>query len=193
MRTPSWRRSVALGLAFELLAGCVASLPPLPPIPQEPLDRLRQSVATIREAAKPIELPEVPDSGPPAQLECKPVPGPPGLWTCRGDPARMGKGQGLFFAFEGSAQALAGHLAAERILRQLVPVLEGRIQERDLALAATMTVLDTMVLMAEEYRTIASVRGEEITRLQRDRIIDRATLLIPVFGIGAGVIYWLAK
>jgi hypothetical protein len=56
-----------------------------------------------------------------------------------------------------------------------------------------MTVLDTMALMAEEYRTIAVVRGDEIARLQRDRIIDRFTLLIPVFGIGAGIVYLLIK
>jgi hypothetical protein len=105
----------------------------------------------------------------------------------------MGKGEGLFFAFDVSAQALAQHLAAERILRQLVPVLEAQVQERDVMLGATMSVLDTLALMAEEYRTIAVVRGDEIARLQRDRIIDRFTLLVPVFGIGVGIIYFLAK
>jgi hypothetical protein len=147
----------------------------------------------MREAVAPIELPKIEDGGPPAQLECKPAPGQPGAWLCRGDPARMGAGQGLFFAFDGSAKSLAEHLAAERILRQLVPVLEARIHERDVMLGATMTVLDTMALMAEEYRTIAVVRGDEIARLQRDRIIDRFTLLIPVFGIGAGIVYLLIK
>lgn len=193
MPTPSWRRCVATGLLSSLLAGCVGHLPPLAPLPMEPLDRLRQSIAAMREAAKPIEIPKVEEGTPPAQLECKPAPGQAGFWLCRGDTTRMGKGQGLFFAFDGSAQALTAHLAAERILRQLVPVLEARILERDVMLGATMTVLDTLALMAEEYRTIAVVRGDEIARLQRDRIIDRFTLLIPVFGIGAGIVYLLAK
>ena len=193
MPTPFWRRSVSLGLVSSLLAGCVSQLPPLPSLPREPLDRLRQSVAAMREAAPPVEFPKIEDGGPPAQLECKPAQGQAGFWLCRGDPQRMGKGQGLFFAFDGSAKSLAEHLAAERILRQLVPVLEARIMERDVMLGATMTVLDTLALMAEEYRTIAVVRGDEIARLQRDRIIDRFTLLIPVFGIGAGIVYLLVK
>ena len=56
-----------------------------------------------------------------------------------------------------------------------------------------LELLETLAVIAEDYRGIALVLGEEITRLQRDRIIDRFTLAIPVFGLAAGIVYVLVK
>lgn len=193
MRTPSWRKSSAIFLVSSLLAGCVGHLPALPPVPREAIDRVRVRVEAMVEASKPPEVPEAKEGPPPAVLECQQSAEDPSLWLCVGDPGRMGKGAGLFFAYDVSGEALRQALASERILRSLVPTLQERLEVRDRMLLTLLDMLDASAAMAGEYRLIAVVRGEEITRLQRDRVIDRITLFVPLAAIGAGIGYLFVK
>lgn len=184
-------KSIVLLLSF-LLSGCVTALPPLPPVPTTPIEKVRQSITVL---TAPSETPVLPDikKGPlPNELDCRRAPQGTGVWICTGGPPDSAGGKGLFFVYEGSAEELRQHLAAERVLRELIPVLQSRLDTRDRALRGMMDLLDTMVLMAEEYRAIAELRGEEITRLQRDRIVDRM-LLIPIVGLGLGAVYLIAR
>lgn len=188
-----WRKSVALSLVSSLLMGCVAALPPLPPVPREPVDRIKAAVSEVTGQPAPEPLPPRVESRPPADLACSQSGEDPTLWLCVGDPARMGQGTGLFFAYDGPAEDLRKLLASERILRELVVVLRERMQVRDQLLVGTVGALEAMTAIADEHRVIAVIRGEEITRLQRDRIIDRFTLMIPVFGLAAGIVYVLVR
>ena len=187
------RRSASLFLVSSLLVGCVPKMAGLPPVPREGLDRLRQSVGRLAAPEKPIDLPERPDGPPPADLACSQAEEDPTLWLCVGDPVRMGGGAGLFFAYDGAGKGLAERLAEGRALRKLAPVLEERIEARNRALLASVEMLEIMALTADEYRTIAVVRGEEIERLQRDRIVDRITLFVPLAAIGAGLGWLFVK
>lgn len=195
----SGRRSGRLGRASEVLmvlvlTGCVGSLPPLPPVPRDPVDRLRASVEGMTERPEVVDLPPPIVGPPPIELACSQAAEDPSLWLCVGDPGRMGDGRGLFFAYEGgSAETLSKLLASERLLRELVQVLRARVDVRDRMLLAQLDLLDTTLAMADEYRMIAVIRGDEITRLQRDRVIDRLTLMVPIFGAVAGGIYFLAR
>jgi len=187
MRGPLFR-GVALLLAVTL-AGCVTALPPLPAVPLAPIEKVRTSITALTAPSPVPPLPEIKTGLPPVELQCQRSSQTPTVWLCTGSSPHAAGGTGLFFAYDGAAEELRQRLATERLLRELIPVLQSRIEVRDRALQSLMDLLDTMVLMAEEYRTLAEIRGVEITRLKRDQILDRITLLVPLVGGIIGAMY----
>ena len=182
------KKSICIGLLTSLLAGC-ASGPPmrqLPPVQTDVAAKLRERIERLEK----IELPPPVETKflPPAELSCKPL-SEPGAYLCKGDPAKMGKGGGLFFAFDGSAQDLSRKLASERLLREMVTILKTRMELRDQTMLALLDALEVSLAMADEYRTIAAFRGEEIDRMRYEKLIDRITMLIPIIGLATGIFF----
>lgn len=186
--TPSVKRFACIFLISNLLLGC-ASGPPmrqLPPVNTDVAAKLRERIERLEKVELPP--PVKPAFPPPAELDCKPL-SEPGAYLCKGDPARMGKGGGLFFAFDGSAQDLSRKLASERLLWEMVEVLRTRMDLRDQTMLALLDALETSLFMAEEYRAIAAIRGEEVDRMRHEKLMDRLVMLIPIIGLAAGVFF----
>jgi hypothetical protein len=99
----------------------------------------------------------------------------------------MASGPGLFFSYSGPAEELGKKLASERLLRELVTIIKARMDLRDAMLLAVLDTLEASLMMAEEYRAIAVIRGEEIDRLRQEKLIDRITMMIPIIGLAAGI------
>lgn len=180
------KKCVVTFLIFNLTACAGFQAQPLPPVPVETTAKLRERILEMKK--EKIEIPEaLPAGRPPAELDCQPSQSTPGIYICKGNPKNFTGGPGLFFAFEGSAQDLARKLESERLLRELVTVIRARMDLRDVMVMALLDTLDTALMMAEEYRTIAVVRGSEIERMRQEKILDRITLLIPIIGLAAGM------
>lgn len=184
------RRLVAMVVLTSFLAGCATGpgMRPLPPVPTDAAVKLRERIEALR--SEKVELPPLEKPGPPpAEISCEKFESDPTLFLCQGDPAKMKPGPGIFFAYDGPAQELAKRIASEKLLREMAQIIKTRMDLRDQMLLAVLDALEMSLFMAEEYRQIAVIRGDEVDRLRHEKLIDRLTMMIPIIGLAAGVFF----